>query len=426
MNAIQRFNLGIFLKKVDTDVPLSSAQGSKSVPYQRWMHFKEAFSPEFVSRTIEKSEIRVESVLDWYGGSGSTALTAQFHGIRPATCEVNPFLADLIEAKLCRYDLEEVSEYANTLHQRASRQKPDLEFRYRGGLTTLIEPGIKDRWIYPRDTAYRIAQYVELIETFPEKISRLFRVLLGACLIQMSNVYVQGKGRRYKVNWKCRQKTPADVDQVFSEKIKECLFDIKLLPDRACFEYDLYRGDNQQNLSKVDTTDLILFSPPYPNSFDYTDIYNVELWVLGYLKNFDENRALREATMRSHVSLNMYEAEIAVTKTVEDIYSNLDAVRSELWHRRIPEMVRSYFHDLSEVIERSQQTVRPGGHIVMVIGDSCYAGIHVDTAKVVAELASNLGLERIECEEMRVMRASAQQGGSVQLGEWGITLKRPA
>ena len=49
--------------------------------------------------------------------------------------------------------------------------------------------------------------------------------------------------------------------------------------------------------------DLVVFSPPYPNSFDYTDIYNVELWALGYLGSSADNRKLRGETLRSHVQI---------------------------------------------------------------------------------------------------------------------------
>ncbi|MDP0920002.1 hypothetical protein Q6272_33745, partial [Klebsiella pneumoniae] len=49
-------------------------------------------------------------------------------------------------------------------------------------------------------------------------------------------------------------------------------------------------GDSRTALQQVDQqADLIVFSPPYPNSFDYTDIYNVELWVLGYIGSSADN-----------------------------------------------------------------------------------------------------------------------------------------
>ena len=63
-------------------------------------------------------------------------------------------------------------------------------------------------------------------------------------------------------------------------------------------------GDTRKRMADLDGPfDLILFSPPYPNSFDYTDIYNLELWVLGYLASAEDNLTLRRATLRSHVQI---------------------------------------------------------------------------------------------------------------------------
>jgi len=47
-------------------------------------------------------------------------------------------------------------------------------------------------------------------------------------------------------------------------------------------------GDGVAVTLAADPVDAAIFSPPYPNSFDYTDVYNLELWVLGYLDDASE------------------------------------------------------------------------------------------------------------------------------------------
>jgi DNA modification methylase len=94
--------------------------GAPKLPFQTWRHVKEAFAPEFVARAISESKVPVRKCLDPFGGSGMTALACQFLGVHPTTIEVNPFLADLIEAKLCTYepdalarDLKRFPEYSD-------------------------------------------------------------------------------------------------------------------------------------------------------------------------------------------------------------------------------------------------------------------------------------------------------------------------
>src|SRR5260370_633916 len=89
-----------WLANYDGGMPVSSNQPASQLPFQRWFKFKEAFSPRFILDCIQSMERAPRTCLDPFGGSGTTALTCQFLGIRPTTIEVSPFLCDLISAKL--------------------------------------------------------------------------------------------------------------------------------------------------------------------------------------------------------------------------------------------------------------------------------------------------------------------------------------
>ncbi len=92
--------------------------GAAPLPFQHWKHFKEAFAPELVERAISTSYIPVKRCLDPFGGSGTSALTSQFLGVHPITIEVNPFLADLIEAKLAIYKADTLASDLRMLIRR--------------------------------------------------------------------------------------------------------------------------------------------------------------------------------------------------------------------------------------------------------------------------------------------------------------------
>jgi hypothetical protein len=162
----------------------------------------------------------------------------------------------------------------------------------------------------------------------------------------------------------------------------------------------------------------VLFSPPYPNSFDYTDIYNVELWGLGYLESNEDNRQLRDLTIRSHVQrLRSFGTRDLTSPTLQSTYDQLSDRRPELWSPHIPAMIRAYFDDLSTVLDAARSRLTRDGRIIVVVGDSRYAGITVDTAAILREMASSLALEVERCVAVRSMRASAQQGGQQLLSE---------
>ena len=180
----------------------------------------------------------------------------------------------------------------------------------------------------------------------------------------------------------------------------------------------MLRGDCRELISKIEMVDLAVFSPPYPNSFDYTDVYNLELWALGYLRNSMENTELRKATLRSHVQIHRdmggrrYSSS-ALTRTLHE----LEKVRLSLWNRHIPDMVCAYVSDMGDMMAALSSRLRPGGRVYMVVGDSRYGGVDVPVAKILAQIARYVDLSLLNAESCRSMRASPQQGGKQELPE---------
>ncbi|WP_201265591.1 hypothetical protein [Mariprofundus sp. EBB-1] len=423
LTTLQNFDLNSFISSQSLEEPSSTAQGTKGVSFQRWYNFKEAFSPKLVSDVVNSMDTRPRHILDPFGGSGTTAVTSQFLGARPTTIEVNPFLADLIESKLTQYSISNLRHDYAHICDVVREIHVDITTIYAGAPKTLFEPGNKDRWIFDRPVIERIAQYLEAINQLNENHKRLFKVVLGATLIGLSNVHIDGKGRRYRKGWENRRKDAMHVDDAFQSQFEIVFFDICKFPHRAEWDYELLRGDSRDRIAECNMTDLCLFSPPYPNSFDYTDIYNVELWALGYFRIGEDNRNLREATLRSHVSIVREQANAPESETLLKTLKDLNAVRSELWSKHIPEMVGSYFSDMARILAGSRACLSDEGEVVAIVGDSCYANVYIDVPRILSELAPRAGLIQVEKFEVRSMRSSAQQGRKKMLGEWLLKYK---
>lgn len=409
------------------EAPATSNVAGGEGPFQRWYRFKEAFSPTFVEGVLRSMPNGVRTCLDPFGGSGTTALTCQFLGIHPTTIEVQPFLADLIEAKLTRYDVPRLrADWLAVLdrcHEQPAWAEPDV-LPFLGAPPTFVQPGVQGRWIFNADVASRIQTYRDAIaDLADERNRRLLTVILGSLLVTVSNVTISGKGRRYRSGWQQRQVSPRDVDRLFETAYQAALYDICRYGRRACEAYSLLRGDCRTLISTAEPADLVLFSPPYANSFDYTDIYNVELWALGYLKEGPDNRALREATLRSHVQIKRKFAQDSLgSAALANALERLEGVREELWSPHIPAMVAAYFEDLTEVLRQARAVLSPSGQIVMVVGNSSYAGVLIDVAGILRELAPTLGLRCDQVHAVRSMRNSPQHGGVFTLTESLIRL----
>ena len=401
--------------------------GADVLPFQTWHHFKEAFAPEIVARAMDESNITVERCLDPCAGSGTSALASQFLGVHPIAIEVNPFLADLTEAKLANYQPDHLIQDIRAVIHRVKTSDNDFQLNIFENLPpTFVEPGLSGRWLFSRVVAARIFAYLAAISLLSETSHRrLFRVLLGGCLVKLSNAVVNGKGRRYRKNWENRSLTTTDVDIAFADAAYNAISEIGRFNPRACSTYEVVQGDCRQKLSGLGPVELAIFSPPYPNSFDYTDIYNIELWMLGYLDGADANRTLRGNTLCSHVQLHRdYPQAPDGSDRLDDTMSKLDARRTELWNRWIPEMVGGYFADMLVVLKGVADTLVPRGSAWVIVGDSRYAGVLIESAFILIDLMPHIGLTIESVEPFRSMRASAQQGGNHELAERMLILKK--
>lgn len=398
---------------------VGTAAGLGPLPFQRWRNFKEAFAPEIVERAVRETPGPMTHIADPCGGSGTTALAAQFLGIKPTTIEVNPYLADLIEAKLTMYQFEELRISFREVCMEVSDLRPPSGILFPGTPATFVEPGVHGQFLFSRLVAERIAMYRNAIRQQKSKqIQRLLIVLLGSVLVPVSNVVVSGKGRRYRGSWQTRAVPERMVDELFRQRFLDAIYDLRAYQTRACREFKVLRGDCRELISTIEMADLAVFSPPYPNSFDYTDVYNLELWALGYLSNSADNTELRKATLRSHVQIHRdmggrrYSSG-ALTQTLEA----LEKVRSSLWNRHIPDMVCAYVSDMGDMMTALSSRLRPDGRVYMVVGDSRYGGVDIPVAKILAQIARHADLKLLKAEPCRSMRASPQQGGREEIPE---------
>ncbi|HFF5942326.1 MULTISPECIES: DNA methyltransferase [Stenotrophomonas] len=405
---------------------IGSNAGAERLPFQGWHHFKEAFAPEVIARAVNESQREVRSCLDPFGGSGTTALACQFLGVEPTTIEVNPYLADLIEAKLSSYDADDLAlDLSRVVRTTNARRRGSLS-RFKHLPPTFIESADQERWVFNRNVAERIACHMDAIDELARPAHRrLFKAMLGGMLISVSNVLINGKGRRYRSNWQDREVYPRSVDQLFEERSRQAIDEIHAHRMRRHRGFNVLRGNCIDQLANSSKVDLSVFSPPYPNSFDYTDVYNVELWMLGHLGGWDANRDLRMSTLCSHVQIKRQFAPAPKgSHRLNLVMGQLRRVKGELWSPWIPEMVGGYFHDMNQVMAGLHGRLNEHGEIWAVVGDSRYAGVRIQVANILADLAAPLGFDVVKVEPFRSMRASAQQGGQRELDETLLVLRK--
>ena len=403
---------------------LGTNAGAPPLAFQNWRRIKEAFAPELIARAVAETAASlgrpVRTCIDPFAGSGTTPLACQFLGVIPTAIEVNPFLSDLIEAKLTPVDGQTAAALLSEIL--ATPHIHDPGSYYRGAPPTFVEPGVKGRYLFSHDVASRIASLLDAILDIEDvRLRRFFRVLLGSAAIEVCNATVSGKGRRYRRNWQTRQSTPSDLDNFFTSSVRAAVYDSLRFAPRQTLLFTLIRGDALRALGTIDDMDLAVFSPPYPNSFDYTDVYNIELWILRYLKCSEDNTQLRMRTMRSHVQIKR---EMATGEPPAIVQESIESLRMAqgLWNPWIPEMIGSYFADLTSTTKELRRMLPDRARVYAVLGDSRYSGVHIPVIEGFASITAELGFDVVSIEPLASKRTSPQHGGRRELGESLLTL----
>jgi hypothetical protein len=233
-------------------------------------------------------------------------------------------------------------------------------------------------------------------------------------------VYRNGKCLSYKDDWKTIVTySRSEVHQVFLDRLNNVFLpDIDKLDrfkkeqGRLFSNYkNCYEGDCRTRIVQVkdNSVDLVITSPPYLNSRDYTDSYMAELWMLDYIKNYNELKALRQRTLRSHVQVKWGEVEVLNIPLLRAAVNEIEEHREKFWNDEIPSMIKGYFNDLNTLFISLSQKVKPQGRIYFNVANSAYYGVEIKTDQIVSRISELNGFKVREIRKARKLKPSVQQ-----------------
>ncbi|MTD40299.1 hypothetical protein GIX45_17085 [Erwinia sp. CPCC 100877] len=396
---------------------------NKTTPIHRWYPFVEGYSREFIESIIDEQETKELVALDPFSGSGTTALELQKMGIKCYSFEVNPFMFNLssVKLKFPQYDSDEllrcIKELESTIYK-IDETVVSMQTNFR----TLVENEGLKKWNLDFAVYVAIEKIKLGIKQIDNDIYRnLFEIALASILLDVSNLYRNGKCLSYKPTWKENKLSEVQViskffnalNSVFLEDIQQETFSSKI--DNAKY---FFEGDSRELISNKipdSSLDIVITSPPYLNSRDYTDSYMLELKALGYVKTQEDIRSLRKKTLRSHVQLKMNDNLIIEN---ELLHSTIDTMMVRMenlsqWNGEIPKMILAYFIDIKVLLQSIFNKLKSGGKIYFNVSNSAYYNTLINTLDITASIAEEIGFNIHEIREARYLNPSPQQKNKV-------------
>lgn len=394
---------------IKTGRTLTNAVDNESLPRHRWYPIKEGFSANFVRDSLAEFNVphgKAILAIEPFSGSGTVPVECTRLGVNCLALEVNPFLAFVGRTKLRQIASKKFRpERDKVLRGLRAPSASPLE-----QLSTFCEGNGKRKWLFNRVVLrYFTGGWKSVSDCNPHHRA-FFRLALVRAAMDNCNAYPDGKCLRYKRldNYNCfdQQQMIARFEhycQMIENDLETTPFAthqsrVECMDSRHLFEFE-----------KTRRFDFCVTSPPYLNSFDYSDVYRPELFLTNTVANNDQLMRIRLRTIRSHLQANW---ERPVAESFGSLYAkvikDLQSRQRDLWNPRIPEMIQAYFEDMECLLRTLAARANRNALLKIAVSTSAYGGIVVPVDFILAEIAESVGWELKDVLVVRRLRSSAQ------------------
>jgi DNA modification methylase len=409
--------------------PLVVAMRNEDLPIHRWFRFKEAYSGDLLEVLLSKyipgnTEL---DLLDPFCGVGTTLLSAQIHRtrrIRAIGIEYNPFIRFAATTKLSWPDIDarRLLKLADTVINTDLAPRETIPI-----LSGFITGRCMSHYIARRLIGIRDA----IRHDGDTPNHRALLLGLAASVEPLSRTRKDGRALRL-VN-RPRQR----VAPILQDKWQQFAEDRRQVAQRCPIlgSTQVLAGDGRKLLArgiKSNSVDVVITSPPYLNNIDYSEVYKLELWLMGFVADAASFLQLRKGTLRSHPTCTLVDQEPEflqevtrkpLNRSFEAILAKLDTEK-EKWRRKL---FIGYFSDILSSLKEQYLVLRDNRLAFIIVGNSLHGGKYapyvVATDLLICELARSVGFFVEKVSIARTLRR--RLSGNHFLRESVLVLRKP-
>jgi len=411
-----------------------------------WYRFVLSFPPHLVRDYIGRFGVESgETILDPFCGTGTTLIECKKLGIHSIGIEINPMACFASRVKTTwNVDTDGLLNHANHIAQVA--------------LERLVRDGVEDQDLplffsgrkipiklrnLPAETYKLILKdsisplplhkCLVLLEILSEHGDNDFadheRLALAKTIVfGASNLHF---GPEVGVG---RLKQDAPVIQIWLNNVRAIAEDLRVLYGTSNSDLLVYQADSREisKLLKSRCIDSVITSPPYPNEKDYTRTTRLESVLLGFVKDKNDLRAIKQGLVRSNTrSVYKHDTDDLIVANHAEIQRLADTIESRRiklgktsgFERQYARVTKLYFGGMARHLAEMRTVLRTGAQLAYVVGDQAsYLQVMIRTGQILADIALSLGFEVVGIDLFRTRLATATKK---QLREEVVLLKWP-
>jgi site-specific DNA-methyltransferase (adenine-specific) len=365
---------------------------SKNHPFYSWGRYREAYSGELVRKLILVSSLNPtqEIVVDPMCGSGSTLLASAELGFDAFGLDVMPYSVKLSQSKFI-----ELNDAQIRLIEEILDQILDSEFQ-----PSQISSGEESiRRYFNNENFLEVLAIKQVFSQINDKdVFTLCKIAWLSILEECSNKKKDGNGLATK------ETKITDCFQYFKNKLETMMTDIKnrnyeLKNTDVFCESATSLAETVHKSLENKTVGLVIFSPPYANSFDYFESYKIELIMGGWytLKTLPEGRKKAIRSYRKGYRNGLLSSEDDLINLLCDEIDQRRKNKEEMSQKKdnrnrlVPNLIVGYFSDMEAVLSNIFEILPSGKSCYIVVDQSSYLGAIIPTDLLLAYLGRRLG-----------------------------------
>ena len=320
--------------------------------------------PLLIRSLVKRFSAPGELVVDPFSGSGTVAVESLASGRRAVGTEINQVALSVAWTRLLLFggpQRKRLEETASAVATRAARSRS-------GHVAIDLPEGLASQ--FSPTTLLELTTLRNALATVPDHaIRNVLRMVLSSLLVKLSRRLsetstLSGDGRN----------PPGITYSLFKERTTELalsLRDLKRVAGDQSVRPLLLAGDARQLPLAARCADLVLTSPPYLGTYNYSQVQDLRETFLGLPRT---GRSAREIGSRS------------------------------LARDPRTEPLAQYLEDLTAVLREARRILRPGSPAILILGDSTVGDTFVKADQVVRDAAEAAGLCYVACSSRRVRR----------------------
>lgn len=401
-----------------------------------WLRLTPAYGVKLVRDRID--DLRPGSVVtDPFSGTGTTPLAAAEARMVGQALDINPFLLWLGRAKIADYAPTQIATARETVGTLTARATADLPASPTEELPWV--PPVRDiqRWWAPGTLAALSHLRVGIDEVADERVRDVLEVTLCRTVIACSGAAFNHQSMSFAAS-SAQERSPevwlADSHRALQQFATEAEHVLATLSPNLSGTAVFHHGDARHALpalleaGEIREADLLLTSPPYCNRMSYVRELRPYMYWTRHLDSGAQAgeldwQAIGGTWGAATSRLTAWEPETD-TPVDAELARLGEAIREsgeETGKRNGPAMatyVHRYHHDMWLHLRSAMPTVRVGGELTYVVGNSTFFGHEVRVQEHLAAMLRALGAADVRVTTVR------KRSSKKALFEYAVSARR--